>query len=303
MSVKKTASILVKGCLLLTFVALGLSAVEPSPPIPVKKMAANNAGAAAPKAAVDMPATKVVAPPEQQAVIKAPATSKVIINNEFSVTYNSVSGDGKANSSLSDGMHMLDVFTINSYGTLSNGYRFNYNVGLKATDDKRNDIKNLSLTNLNYMMTNDINTWNFGDIFESYSQYSLNTALKGASWRHMLSSQDEELSRSLGLVAGLAYPRWDCFYGGMETKMVPRNVIGANYRQMYLPNFAMGYTGVYVNDMERVNPTDTLLTNTVFAADAQYQPFSGLILTANWLFQLSAAMSLRTTALPCGFRG
>ncbi len=60
---------------------------------------------------------------------------------------------------------------------------YNFNLGAKGTDDKRNDIQPFSLTNMQGRFTNKVHTLTIGDTFESFSQYALNTAVKGASYR------------------------------------------------------------------------------------------------------------------------
>lgn len=65
-------------------------------------------------------------------------------SNEFSAYYNDVSGAGKSQSSLTDGPGYLD--TLNLYGLgEKKGLKYNYNLGLKFTDDRKNDIKTFRL--------------------------------------------------------------------------------------------------------------------------------------------------------------
>ena len=110
------------------------------------------------------------------------AENEFHLSNEFFVTHNSVTDQGNASSSLTEGFRYLNVLGINGNGKISQ-FDYNFNIGGKATDDTRNDPMTFSLTNLQGKITNKIHTINFGDTFESFSQYSLSTALKGASYR------------------------------------------------------------------------------------------------------------------------
>ena len=59
--------------------------------------------------------------------------SEIHYYNEAVIYSNSVTGDGKARSSLSEGLHCLDVFSMNGSRTTANGYSMTYNIGTKIT--------------------------------------------------------------------------------------------------------------------------------------------------------------------------
>jgi hypothetical protein len=198
------------------------------------------------------------------------------VSNDFSITYNSVSGDGKDRSSLSDGLHYLEILNLNGRGTLSGGYVYNWLGGLKMTDDKRNDIKNFSFTNLQFHASNGVNTFSGGDVLEYYSQYSMNSALKGVVWRY--EQPNSNGIQQAGAVLGVAVPRWDSFYGGTEVKSILRRAYGGTIRGTLAPGLSAGFSfGHSIDDSSsRLSPTDSIFNGGVYAFDGVYDPFAGL---------------------------
>ncbi|MBN2655008.1 MAG: hypothetical protein JXR79_07875 [Nitrospirae bacterium] len=111
------------------------------------------------------------------------AQNEFHLSNEFSLTYNDVSGPGAASSSLTEGIRHLNIFNMYGNGKTTD-FDYSYTMGFKLTDDPRNDVKQLSLTNLQSRISTLKHVLTLGDTFESFSQYSLSTALKGGSYRY-----------------------------------------------------------------------------------------------------------------------
>ncbi len=199
------------------------------------------------------------------------AEPKIHIDNDFYLQYNNITGPGKTQSSLTDGLRYYNMFNLYIKGK-QNDFRYKLNIGLKATDDRRKDIKDVSLTNFQGMVTNKIHTVRIGDVFESFSQYSLNTALKGASYRYLSKDQINQVQ----FVYGIAYPRWDSFWDG-ETKAVKRSVSGVRYRRKVLNGkMSLGASFVYSNDKDRVFTGSPLYENHLYTVDMNYRPIPGL---------------------------
>ncbi len=205
---------------------------------------------------------------------KVRAANEFHISNEFSYTYNDIYGPGSDRSSLTPGWRYLNVFGFTGQGSMRE-VDYNFNVGVKTTDDKRNDITTWSLTNLQGRMTNKVHTINAGDTFESFSQYSLSTALKGASYRYF---DEKKNSPDLTFVYGWAYPRWDNIYGGQETRAIGREAYGLKMKQNFSPTFWAGASFVEAKDRAgtRVYPSDYVYDSHNYTFDGEYKPIPGL---------------------------
>jgi hypothetical protein len=195
-------------------------------------------------------------------------------SNEFSYTYNDISGPGSSQSSLRQGFSYLNLLNINDLGNYK-GFDYNFNFGLKLTDDPTNDQQTASITNLQGRITNKVHTLNLGDTFETFSQYALSSAVKGASYRFV---KENSYIPEVSLVYGYAYSRWDnafAIYDG-PVKAVARQVMGARLKENLGQNFWAGLSYVQSQDNDRVNPTDSLYLNRAYTFDMEYKPIPGL---------------------------
>ena len=206
----------------------------------------------------------------------AVADHEIHFSNEFSVTDNNVTGKGKSQSSLTDGTRFLEVLGINGNGDVGS-FGYNYSLGVKGTDDKRNDIKQWSLTNAQARISNKVHTLTLGDTFESFSQYSLSTAVKGGSYKF---ASDIPWVPEVTILSGIAYPRWDSF---CRKEVVERSVTGARVKENIAPNFWVGLNGVRTQDAERRNG-EPLMKGDTYGADLEYQPIPGLTLRGETSF-------------------
>ena len=208
------------------------------------------------------------------------AENDLHISNEFSLTHNNVSGPGRASSSLTEGFRYLDVLGISGNGQIK-GFDYTFNFGGKSTDDNRNDVKRFSLTNLQGRITDKINTVNVGDTFESFSQYSLGTSLKGGSYRFY---DEGKNTPDFTIVSGLAYPRWDNVWRDRETKTIERQAAGTRVKYNFTPEFFAGVNLVGSDDDKRVRSTDALYNNLIYSLDMEYRPIPGLTLRTESAF-------------------
>lgn len=202
------------------------------------------------------------------------AESEIHLSDELSFTYNDVSGPGSSSSSLTEETHYLNVLGINGSGTVSR-FDYTFNIGSKATDDPRNDVKKLSLTNLNLKLTDKINTLNLGDTFESFSQYSLSSALKGASYRYYNEAAN---SPEVIIVYGAAYPRWDSAWRDIDTMSLERQVGAARIKYDFTEEFDAGIS-VLKSEDDKSFMGSSLYENLIYEIDAEYRPIPGLTLS------------------------
>lgn len=190
-------------------------------------------------------------------------------SNDLSATYNRVTGPGADNqSSLTEGSSYLEILNLFGNGKV-NEFDYNWTLGGKATDDRRNDIKEFSLTNLQGRLTNDIHTLTVGDTFESFSQYALSTAVKGGSYK--FTPKDSALPQ-LTLLYGTAYSRWDNFWG---VDAIDRRVLGGKIKKDFGQDFWLGFSAVKTVDEDRLMGSD-LMDEQIYTVDWEYRPIPGL---------------------------
>ncbi len=204
------------------------------------------------------------------------AEHEVNMYNNFSVTSNQVDGSGDDQSALTEGTSFLNILTVNGKGTISD-FNYRYSIGAKATDDSRNDVQKLSLTRLQGRLSNQNHTFTAGDTFAAFSQYSLNTAVKGVSYRYIDNGNNVP---DVTVIYGIAYPRWDNFWG---LDAVQRHVAGARLQQHVNDDFWVAASYVQSEDQERVNGGSLFDTKTI-AFDWEYQPIMGLTISGESAF-------------------
>jgi hypothetical protein len=204
------------------------------------------------------------------------AADEIHFSNELSVSSNNRSGAGENASSLPEGVYTLNVLGINGSGEI-NQYTYSYNLGIKATDDRTNDPKSFSLTNLQGKFSNRVHTLTLGDTFEFFSQYSLSTALKGASYRFF---DEAKRTPEMTLIYGVAYPRWDNIWHEPKTRSLERQVYGGRFKYEFASAFTAGVSVVASDDSKRINSSDALIKNIMYELDAEYKPIPGLTLNA-----------------------
>lgn len=215
------------------------------------------------------------------------AEHEVHVSNDVSITYNDVQGRGASLSSLTEGTRYLEILNLFGNGR-AGSFDYNWTVGVKTTDDRRNDQKTFSLTTLQGKITNRIHTFNLGDTFEAFSQYALNTAVKGGSYQF---TPKQASLPQVSLVYGIAYSRWDNFWG---VDAVERQVIGAKIRQNLGPDFWIGLSAVQTDDHLRVLGGE-LSKHLTWTTDWEYRPIPGLTIQgeSSWL---NGRKSLNDTA-------
>ncbi len=207
---------------------------------------------------------------KQPTVLKAKIQKQAEIHilNEIQLNINDVRGPGKNSSSMTDGTNYFNNLNIYGKGNL-NKLNYQFNLGGRATSDNRVDIKGLSLTTLQGKANYGSHTLSAGDVFESYSQYSLNTNLKGGSYKFV---NTEDNLPDLTAVYGFAYPRWDSMLRAKDVRTIARMGYGFNARHEILPNLTTGISFLRSQDSDRQTDTDTLYKNNIYSFDYEYAP-------------------------------
>ena len=202
------------------------------------------------------------------------AQAELHFSNDFSFTVNEITGSGKEQSSLTDGFSYLNLMGANGTGVVK-GFDYHFNIGTRLTDDRRIDDQTFIFTNLQARLTDNKHFFNFGDTFQSFSQYALSTSVKGGSYRF---SQEDDAFPEITLIYGYANPRWDNFRGFGEDRVdaLIREVTGGKLSHAFFDSMKAGFSVVRTDDKDRVNPEDELNEIMAYTVDWEYDPIPGL---------------------------
>jgi len=192
--------------------------------------------------------------------------------NDVQVNFNDVSGPGKSSSSMTDGMTYIESLNIYARGN-QDEFKYSFNIGGRTTNDDHYDQAEFSLTSLKGHFIYQNHQVDAGDVFESYSQFSLDSALKGISYKYYNESDDLP---NISFVSGVAYPRWDNIWEGYDQVAIKRKVFGTNISHDFNPVFTAGFSAVRSEDSQSVYTDEALFTNNIYALDFEYHPIPGL---------------------------
>lgn len=205
------------------------------------------------------------------------ATDTMRFNYDGYVQYNSITGNSPSSSMLTSGWVHHNLFSLYLKGVYE-GFDYNINAGVKLTNDRRKDIKGISLLNLAGVMKNENHTLDLGDFFKSYSKYSLSTSLKGASYTYTTKDKD-----TFNLSYGLAYPRWDNFWDD-EADSTEREVLGVRYNKNLTEALSVGFDLVKTEDSNSKVANIPLYETTLYTLNTTYKPIPGLKIYSEYSF-------------------
>ncbi len=184
------------------------------------------------------------------------SSANIQILNDFSLSYNNISGPGKGPSFLKDGYRYLNILDITGDG-VSGDLDYFINIGARFTDDRNIDPQTFLLTNFKAGKREKYNSINLGDIYREFSQYSLSTSLKG--WSYSFRNEDAGLPE-VDLIYGYVNSRWDNFHGFGESNIesIKSKVVGAKVNYNFSHDVKAGLSIVSTDDSERVSDSDEL---------------------------------------------
>lgn len=214
-------------------------------------------------------------------------------SNDVAVAHNTITGPGKASSSLTEGLNFLETLNVYGNGRTAKGWDYNYAAGLKATDDRTMDPKTVSLTNLSGRATNGVHTLNLGDTFESFSQYALATSLKGGTYRY--AKPNSRLPEIIAL-HGLAYPRWDSLWKDPDTRTIKRQGTGVRIKENIAQDLWAGASYVGTKDTDPLTPTDSLYEAKNYSFDFNAAPMPGLTMNGEYSMADARETTTQVTA-------
>jgi len=199
--------------------------------------------------------------------------------NDFYLQHNEVTGNSPSSSTLTEGLSYYNLFTLYTKGNLGD-IKYKLNIGVKVTDDRGKDIKDVSLFNLSGTINKDAHTLDLGDYMRSFSKYSMSSALKGGAYTY-----DNEIDR-VDLIYGIAYSRWDNFWSN-EVDSTKREVFGARYSRKFTDNLSASFDIVNTDDSNDVISGIPLYETTLYTINSTYRPIKGLKLYGEYSFSNS----------------
>lgn len=204
--------------------------------------------------------------------LTAPVGAQTRYTMQTTLFTNGVSGPGEQNSITTNGAVYMTTFGLTSRAK-TEAREFDLNLSGLSTDDGRINPEALSLTNLQLRMADARRVISLGDTFEPFSHYTLNSALKGLSWRTGTPGRPE-----ITFVYGYSYPNWNSFANDSTNKAVTRIGYGARVKKDLSPMWTVGFNAMKSTDDDRVLPTDPLYDIDLYGVDWEYRPFSDLTL-------------------------
>ena len=205
---------------------------------------------------------------------QAGAKNQLRIVNDTQINFNEVSGPGKAASSLTNGTNYIENLNLYARGNRDR-LNYNFNIGGRTTNDRRYDTAEFALTSLKGHFDYLSHQVDAGDIFESYSKFSLDSSLKGTAYKYY--NETDNLP-NVSVVYGVAYPRWENLWQGYGLTTVQRQVLAGNITHDISPVLTAGLSLVHSDDSEPVTTADPLYDNNVYAVNFNYTPIPGLTL-------------------------
>ncbi len=203
------------------------------------------------------------------------------VTNDLSFSQNWISGPGSDNSALNEGGHFLEVLSVDGYGNFSD-LNYDFHLGGMLTDDENNDINRYSLTNFAINAATPNQAFSLGDTFQTFSQYTLTTALKGAGYRY--TGNENPLVPRVSVTYGLAAPRWDSIWSDPDTVTMKRQVYGTRIELGNPREFTVGFNIVGLSDSEPIETYERVYEGTIYSLDLNYVPIKNLTLLGEAAF-------------------
>lgn len=194
------------------------------------------------------------------------APAKLHISSELELPIVSVRGPGADQSSLTRGRRYMHAWGLSGSGKSDKTDWF-ADFRLRSTDDPRLNPQRASLDGVKLQFRSGKAQFSAGDVFESFSQYSLSTALKGAT---LTVGDDEQAGTSFQAVYGNADPRWGVFSPGDAGPYIHRTVYGAKVSHRMGETAGMGLSFIRATDSGRPTDTDPLYRNDLLSLTADY---------------------------------
>lgn len=218
------------------------------------------------------PASKVTRQESQS----EPAKWRVTTESDF--PFASARGGGRAQSGLTRGSRYLS--NISLYGTgKTDAFEWSSAIGFAGSSDRRQLAQPVALNTMRLDMRMGRSKLTLGDTFENFSQYSLNTPVKGASYAF---GDSEAPGLSFQAVVGIADSRWRMFARGEAIDAPRRGATGARVQWRPSDATSVGLSFLRTTDSGRINAFDPLYRNSVWSLTAEHGLAPGWMLGAEY---------------------
>lgn len=185
------------------------------------------------------------------------------INIQSEIPYNKISGEGSQNSVYSDGFKYLSIFNLN-FNNSSDVYSYNLNLAFRTSNETKLDYKNFSFTNLKLNLKTKNLSFSGGDVFESFSQYSLASSVKGIS----LKLENNENIPEIIALFGYINPDWDNF-------PYQNQVYGLKVSYDIFENLNTGVNFVY--NTNNLQDSANNFNNLIYSLNFEYRPLPAVV--------------------------
>jgi len=157
-------------------------------------------------------------------------------------------------------------------------------LGVQATDNEKKDSEEVSLVNIQGNLETEKHELTAGDVFGSFSRYSLGTSLKGAKYGYGGRDADHRVD----MIYGIAYPRWDNFWSS-DSEALEREIYGVTYGAELLPEMKMDFSWVRTSDSDPIFDDLDLYDVDLYTAALNYKPITGLNVTSEYSYSDNSA--------------
>lgn len=195
---------------------------------------------------------------------KEPTRWRVTTESDF--PFNSARGAGRSQSGMTRGSRYLSNISLYGAGQ-SEAFEWSTAFGFASSSDRRQMAQPAALNNARLDLRMGRSKLTLGDTFENFSQYSLNTPVKGAAYRF---GDEESRGLSFQAVVGVADSRWRVFARGEAIDSARRGTAGAKLQWRLSEQSAVGLSYLRSTDTGRINLGDPLYRNDLWAITAEH---------------------------------
>jgi hypothetical protein len=146
--------------------------------------------------------------------------------NRLSFYNNNVTGSGRASSFLTRNGQFQNDFSVNADYPRGEDVRWALQFMGRATEDDRVDKRLFSVQKLSLDRWSSARRVSLGDVYSSFTQYSLNQGLKGLQW-----AEKDLAGWEVTGSAGLVKSRWDDFFYNNRPEALDRSLLAARVRR------------------------------------------------------------------------
>lgn len=197
--------------------------------------------------------------------------SKLAIQHQFLYTHNRITGSRPAGSFLTPGSQVTDDLGL-LYAAKPGATAWEGALDGRFSNDGRIEARRFNLKRFYLKGENARQSAVAGDYFASFTQYSLNAALKGGRYTRKLGGKFD-----LTALAGIAKPNWDDLWIHKPSETVDRAFYGLRASRSFTGDAALGASVVWSKDNRaRFNSSAPALDQRVAGIDWSLPAFHKL---------------------------